>query len=967
MFRRHLSRSLSALCLFGIGLSPLAAAPNVANVSPRGLRIGQPTTLVITGTDLGDGTRLLLPTQVAAQTIKGEAKADRVEIEVTLDAAVQPGLVPIRVANARGISSPVVIGIDSLPQVPFTEQLTELPVALHGAVGGAQVLRSKITGKKDQRLVLDVEAQRLGASLKPVIRLYDPRGKQIAWSPPRPSLGGDARCEIVLPADAEYTVELHDQLYRAAGPGYFRLKAGDLSYADFALPLAVAAGSKQVLRFAGTNLTATAEHDASAASIPGQSVATVPADTSFTGAAPRLAIADHTELVETLAAGPREGEAPAEPKLQELPATPVGISGVLSAKGEEDKYVLAVAPGQKLRFNVIARQIGSPVDGVLSIRNDQGGQLATGDDRPNSSDPLVDFDVPEGASKLHIALKDLNRDGGPDHVYRIEIADRTRPEFALTLPSPSIVVPAGGTQVVPVQVNRTNYAGPIELSLDGQPSELTLAGNVIPPGATIGLLTLSAKESSPQAILSRVVGKALESPVPCARIARFGDVAGSRYQPLLREQVGLAIAAASPIGIEWNAGEGDKLVLGGKLAAKLSLPRREGTAGSVRVRLLTTQPMPRKKIKENNQDKEVDDLDRALRLEGDPVFPADQKDVSVSILVPADLPQQPWDLVLAADLLSADGKSAVASIAAPVRRLTTDVPFTIELAGASTVEGKAGAGETGKLTGKIARSAGFTQPIVVTLERLPKGYSAPTVLVPPEQAEFALPVTFAFGAKAGELKGVKLVAVAAPVSTTSVKSNRIDVVVNVVPGEKPAAEQPKEIFEDDEKFAALLTEGDGRAIPDQRDKYSGSYSLRVTPGQRFNPSLPSLGVNIRENPGPGEFRYIRFAWKKAGGNSICLQLNHDGAWGPGGSGREGAKFRYHAGPGGECYGASLVISDKLPAPRFEVVTRDLFADFGEFTLTGLAFSPVDGNAALFDHLYLGRQMEDFELLKVEKK
>jgi hypothetical protein len=958
MFRRYLSSSLLALCGCCVALAPLAAAPNIANVSPRGLRIGQPTTLVITGTDLGEGTRLVLPAHVAAQTIKGEAKADRVEIEVTLDPAVQPGLIPIRVANAQGISSPVVVGVDALPQVAFSEKLTDLPVALHGAVGGAQVLRTKIAGKKDQRLVLDVEAQRLGASLKPVVRLYDPRGKQIAWSPPRPSLGGDARCEVVLPADAEYTIELHDQLFRAAGPGYFRLKVGDLSYADFALPLAVAAGSKQPLRFAGSNLTAAAEHDASTVSIPGQSVASVPADTSFTGAAPRLAVADHTQLVETPAAAGQ---------LQELPAAPVGISGVLSAKGEEDKYALAVAPGQKLRFNVIARQIGSPVDGVLSIRNEQGGQLASGDDRPNSSDPLVEFDVPEGVSKLQIALKDLNGDGGPDHVYRIEIADRTRPDFTLTLPSPTIVVPAGGTQVVLVQVSRPNYGGPIELALDSQPSELTLAGNVIPPGATIGLLTLSAQEGAMQAMLSRVVGKALESPVPCARIARFGDVPGSRYQPLLREQVGLAIASASPIGIEWNAGQDDKLVLGGKLAAKLSLPRREGTAGSVRVRLLTTQPMPRKKIKENNQDKEVDDLDRALRLEGDPVFPADQRDVSVNILVPADLPQQPWDLVLVADLLSSDGKSAVASIAAPVRRLTTDVPFTIELAGANTVEGKAGAGETGKLTGKIARSAGFTQPVVVTLESLPKGYSAPTVLVPPEQAEFALPVTFAFGAKAGELKGVKLVAVAAPVSTTSVKSNRIDVVVNVVPGEKPAAEQPKEIFEDDEKFAALLTEGDGRAIPDQRDKYSGTYSLRVTPGQRFNPSLPSLGVAIRENPGPGEFRYIRFAWKKAGGNSICLQLNHDGAWGPGGSGREGAKFRYHAGPGGECYGASLVISDKLPAPRFEVVTRDLFADFGEFTLTGLAFSPVDGNAALFDHIYLGRQMEDFELLNVEKK
>jgi hypothetical protein len=692
-------------------------------------------------------------------------------------------------------------------------------------------------------------------------------------------------------------------------------------------------------------------------------VATVPATANFTGAAPRLAIADHAEQVETpTTVG----------QLQELPAAPVGISGVLAAGGEEDKYLLAVAPGQKLRFDVIARQIGSPVDGILSIRNEQGGQLASGDDRPKSSDPLVDFDVPDGMNKLQIALKDLSGAGGPEHVYRIEITDRTRPDFALTLPAPSIIVPAGGTQVVPVQVNRTNYGGAIELALDGQPSELALAGNVIPPGATIGLLTLSAKDTAPQAVLTRVVGRALESPLPCARIAAFGNVPGSGYQPLLREQVGLAISAASPIGIAWNAGADDKLVLGGKLAAKLSLPRRDGTAGSVRVRLLTTQPMPRKKIKENNQDKEVDDLDRALRLEGDPVFPADQREVSVNILVPADLPQQPWDLVLAADLLSADGKSTVASIAAPVRRLTTGVPFTIELAGASTAEGKAGAGETGKLTGKIARGEGFTQPVIVTLESLPKGYSAPTVLVPADQTEFALPLTFAFGSKPGELKGAKLVGVAAPVSTTSVKSNRIDVVVNVVPGEKPAAEQPKEIFEDDEKFVALLTEGDGRAIPDQRDKYSGTYSLRVTPGQRFNASLPMLGVNIRENPGPGEFRYIRFAWKKAGGNTICLQLNHDGAWGPPApgmtnSGREGAKFRYHAGPGGECYGASLVISDKLPAPRFEVVTRDLFADFGEFTLTGLAFSPVDGNAALFDHIYLGRQMEDFELLKVEKK
>ncbi len=37
---------------------------------------------------------------------------------------------------------------------------------------------------------------------------------------------------------------------------------------------------------------------------------------------------------------------------------------------------------------------------------------------------------------------------------------------------------------------------------------------------------------------------------------------------------------------------------------------------------------------------------------------------------------------------------------------------------------------------------------------------------------------------------------------------------------------------------------------------------------------------------------------------------------------------------------------------WSVITRDLYADFGEFTLTGLALAPVDGDFALFDHIYL---------------
>ncbi len=936
---------------------PVAAAPTITNIAPRGLQIGQPTKIVISGSDLPADSYVLIAGKVASQKVLPGAKPDRVEIEVALGADASPGLYPIRVAGAGGVSNPVVIGVDRLPQVAFTKSPPSLPVAMHGTVGGGEVLELALDGKQGQRLVLDVEAQRLGSGLRPVVRLYDARGTQIAWSPPRNTLGGDARLDAVLPADGAYTVELHDQIYRPAGPGYFRLKLGDLQFADLALPLGATLGSKQPLRFASASAAGGGELDLSHENVPGEASAALPPAESFTGAAPRLAVSDFPELVESPAAGGQR---------QELPAAPVAVSGALAAAGEEDQYALSVTAGQKLRVEITARRFGSPVDAVLAIKNEQGGQLAAADDRPGTSDPMVEYTVPAGVNRIVLAVKDLLGRGGEEFVYRIVAGDTSRPDFSLSLASDRVIVPAGGTQVIPVQVTRTNYSGPIALSLEDQPAELQLQGHVIPPGATIGLLTLSAAEGSPQAKLTRLIGRTVEYAPPAVGAATFGDFPGTKYQPRMKSELGLAIAAPSPINLAWLPGDNDQLFLGGKLPARVQLTRAEGTKGKTRLKLLTSQPTPKKTVKEGNQNKEVDDVERALRLEGDATFAADQQDVTVQILVPGDLPKQPWDLVLVVELLAANGKSVVASIAAPVRTLSPVAPFTLALTGPDSAEGKAGAGETGKLKGKIERTPGYTQPVVVTLDGLPRGYSAPQVIVPADQTEFELPLTFAFGNKAGELKGAKLVGIAAPVVATSVRSNAVDVAINVVAGEKPAAEPPKEIFEDDEAFVGLLTEGGGRAIPDQRDTYSGKYCLRVTPDQKFNANLPNLGVKIRENPGPGEYRYIRFAWKKAGGNSICLQLAHDGQFGPGGGGQEGAKFRYHAGPGGECFGASLAIDAKLPAPRFAVVTRDLFADFGEFTLSGLAFSPVDGQSALFDHLYLARQPEDFTLLKVEK-
>ena len=50
---------------------------------------------------------------------------------------------------------------------------------------------------------------------------------------------------------------------------------------------------------------------------------------------------------------------------------------------------------------------------------------------------------------------------------------------------------------------------------------------------------------------------------------------------------------------------------------------------------------------------------------------------------------------------------------------------------------------------------------------------------------------------------------------------------------------------------------------------------------------------------------------------------------------------------------------------WQVVTRDLYADFGGFDLTGISLVVPDGEEALFDHIYLARSLDDFQWIDRE--
>jgi biopolymer transport protein ExbB len=127
-------------------------------------------------------------------------------------------------------------------------------------------------------------------------------------------------------------------------------------------------------------------------------------------------------------------------------------------------------------------------------------------------------------------------------------------------------------------------------------------------------------------------------------------------------------------------------------------------------------------------------------------------------------------------------------------------------------------------------------------------------------------------------------------------------------------------------------------------------SLTVTPPQRFSPRIPEWNFPIRQYPEAGEYRYLRFAWKGEG-HGVMIELAAAGRWPP----ADQPVHRYYSGRNSTGW-AAVEVSPDVPRD-WQVVTRDLYKDFGEFTLTGIAPTAL-GGAAHFDRIELLRSVED---------
>jgi hypothetical protein len=196
---------------------PLAISPGAAvKVTLRGLNLDQVTELK------AEGAAVIIKSKGKAEIPKETEPAvygdTKVELELTLPEDYAGDKLALVAVNPKGEATYElkVIAKDKLiaekePNGGFaTAQAVEAGQTISGAIGQAlDVDVYKVTGKKDEVWVFEVEAQKRGSVLDPLLTIHDAKGRIVAMADDSDS-SRDPLLRVTLAADGVYTVTLID-------------------------------------------------------------------------------------------------------------------------------------------------------------------------------------------------------------------------------------------------------------------------------------------------------------------------------------------------------------------------------------------------------------------------------------------------------------------------------------------------------------------------------------------------------------------------------------------------------------------------------------------------------------------------------------------------------------------------------------------------------------------------------------
>ena len=510
------------------------------------------------------------------------------EFTVAIHPDVPAGIYEARCVGRFGISNPRAFAVGNLPEQrePSDNRTAEKAAAIplgsivNGTADATANDYFKIALKKDQRVILDCWAERLDSRMDATLAIYDTGGRELAHD--RDTNRRDPLLAFTAPADGDYIVKLYDFLYRGGSDYFYRLLVSTGPYIDFVFPPVALPGAKAGFTLFGSNLPGgakvegltsrgrtleqlTVEIEAPAGEATTELAVNSllrPQDATLDGFEYRLATpaGESNPVLIGYVPAPvvSEQEPNDDPAKPQLVAVPCTFVGRFSPRGDYDWISFEAKKGDTYWIDTISQRLGLSTDPYVLIqrvtRNDKGEQQATDvqevDDagkgqgipsfRPESDDPAYRFVAPEDGT-YRILVRDLygGSRGDPRLVYALEIRSAA-PDFRLaavparhvnvTAPSDSApgnpLLLRGGTEMVNViALRRDDFAGAIDITVEGLPAGVTADKAIIPAGQNTTTVVLRAAEDAPAwAGTIRVLGKAKIADKDIVRVARAAAV-----------------------------------------------------------------------------------------------------------------------------------------------------------------------------------------------------------------------------------------------------------------------------------------------------------------------------------------------------------------------------------------------------------------------------------------------------------
>ena len=729
---------VSSVCVLATTTS-IAAPPQISGSAPFGVKRGETVEVNFNGGNLGGNPRLVAPFSFKAEAVEKGVEPSSWKFKLTADPSTAIGVYPIRILTDEGLSNPFLFSVGQLVQVSEVEdnssfeqaQAIFAPCVVEGQAAGNDVDYFKFSGKKGQKIVVDALCARIGSGVDPSIRLTTSGRKYVASADDSPGLLTDARMIVVLPADSDYVIELSDSRYQGTGRTVYRLVVGEVPLAEEIYPMGGREGETLGFELRGgtlEGLNVTAARLTPASSLTLFQARVRGAALDLKGSASGLDIESLPPLVVSDMPELREATTPNASPVRA--AAPVVFNGRIDPAGDEDRFVLEVTPGGKIKIEVDAAESGSALDGILQVLGPKGAVLATADDttvavndkKGNAKPPgivspdpkLESFTVPAGVTEITLALRDLESRGGTGFPYRIIVKPVTS-DFEVVLNDAQIDLPGGGTTSVGVTVIRKGYNGPITVKVADPPAGLIVRPGTIAEGQLIGAFTVATiADAKIDPVALKVIGEGQGPEGAILAVASKTIVFASQATLPTNAQRFLGLTAATtatlPLTLEAPIGP-IEVTHGYGIPVHVKAIRQKDATGALAI---TTLPLP----------------PGLTAAPGNIGEKADETSVTLTTAI-----EHPLGLVTVG--LIAKGKISGADRVFGVPAVTLNIlkPVAIELSTGS-VELKAGTSLD--IKGKVVRKSAFKEPVTVKLSGLPAGTKADPVTVPPDQNEFTL-------------------------------------------------------------------------------------------------------------------------------------------------------------------------------------------------------------------------------------